>query len=149
MAAKYYYLQEYVKKGYDFNSIFPEKVDEVQKLTNMLFTLQDIVNYLQKQTNDFKIENPVAKDLDNAIYKLVIKSEKKSEPEDEPETDKEVIDFLATIELLYPLLKNQRDTLTPANIEDFTNTIELLLVALESKGYKLDEETLAEYKSVI
>ena len=118
----------------------------------MFFSLQEIVDYLQKQTNNFKIENQVAFDIDNAIYKIINKFEKKPEvvtPEASPEEDAEVVDFLATLELLYPLLKNERDTLTPENIEDFTNTIELLLVALEAKGYKLDGKTLAEYKSVI
>ena len=152
MATEYYKLKNYVKQGYDFNKLYPDKVQIIQQQTGMFFSLQEIVDYLQKQTNNFKIENQVAFDIDNAIYKIINKFEKKPEvvtPEASPEEDAEVVDFLATLELLYPLLKNERDTLTPENIEDFTNTIELLLVALEAKGYKLDGKTLAEYKSVI
>ena len=52
----YYKLKEYVEKGYEFNQIFPNKVIEVQQMTGMLFDIQDVVDYLQQQTNDFKIE---------------------------------------------------------------------------------------------
>lgn len=147
MAAKYYYLQEYVKKGYDFNSIFPEKVDEVQKLTNMLFTLQDIVNYLQKQTNDFKIENPVAKDLDNSIYNLVLKYEKKSEPQEPEEEEDYVTEWASSADLLYDLLSGDTSSYDASMIEEWKAALDLLVSLLEDKNY--DSNEIKKFKSVL
>jgi hypothetical protein len=149
MAAKYYLLKEYVNKGYDFNSIFPDKVQEVQKLTNMLFTLQDIVNYLQKQTNDFKIENPVAKDLDSAIYKLIVKSEGEYEaPEPEPKDDKQEIEELAIIsDGFYDELSGDTSGYTDEQIEELKLLLDGLVEELDFRGY--NKEEIKKYKSVL
>jgi hypothetical protein len=135
-----YKLKEYVEQGYDFNKIFPEKVEEVSKLTGMLFGIDEIVDYLQKQTNDFRIENPVAKDLDSAIYNLILKYEQKKEvPEpEEEEIDKESEEWLASADSLLELLK-EKDLYNPNEVEEWTLTLEALVEQLELKGVSDDK----------
>jgi hypothetical protein len=145
MASKYR-LKDYVQKGYDFNAIYPNKVEEVQKMTGMLFNLKDVVDYLQKQTNDFKIENPVAQELDNAIYNLILKADKKSE---EPEMEKEkdyTVEWAASAELQYDLLKNKGDY-DASTIAEWEASLSLLIDLLESQNY--DAKELEKYKSVL
>jgi len=69
-----YKIQPLVESGYDFAALFPEKQDAVRQSTGLEFYLDSIVKFLQKQTNNFTIDNPIAHDLDNAIYNLVQKA---------------------------------------------------------------------------
>ena len=69
-----YKIQPLVEQGYDFNALFPEKQEAVRMQTGMDFYLESIVKFLQKQTNNFTIENQVAHDLDDAIFRLVEKA---------------------------------------------------------------------------
>ena len=78
-----YKIQPLVESGYDFSGVFPEKQQTVRSLTGLDFNLTDIVKFLQKQTNNFSIENPIAHDLDSAIFDLVKKNDAKSEPPEE------------------------------------------------------------------
>jgi hypothetical protein len=145
---QYYLLREYVKKGFDFNKVYPDKVEEVKTLTGMLFNLQDIVNYLQKETKDFKIENPVAKDLSDAIYKLVIKAEGKSEaPEPEEDTASEVQEWALSADGLYELLSGDTSDYDPNDVADWKSALDLLVGILEDNNYMPEE--IKKYKSVL
>jgi hypothetical protein len=142
----YYKLKEYVEKGYEFNQIFPNKVIEVQQMTGMLFDIQDVVDYLQQQTNDFKIENPVAKDLDNAIYKLILKHEP-SQPEPEEEAKNPIDEWVASVESLYDLLSGDTSAFTEENLNEWKAALELQVGLLELENY--DAESIKKYKSVL
>lgn len=146
MAYKYQ-LKEYVQQGYDFNAIFPQKVEEVQNMTGMLFSVQDIVDYLQKQTNDFKIENPVAKDLDTAIYRLILKFDKKSEmPEPDSDSDSFVEKWAESAEGLYQLLFSG-EPYDASTIEEWKEALDGLVSLLENENY--DSATIKKWKSVL
>ena len=69
-----YKIQPLVESGYDFAALFPEKQESVRQSTGLEFYLDSVVKFLQKQTNNFTIDNTVAHDLDNAIYNLVQKA---------------------------------------------------------------------------
>ncbi len=144
MAYKYQ-LKEYVQKGYNFNEIFPQKVEEVQQMSGMLFSVQDVVDYLQQQTNDFKIENPVAKDLDSAIFKLILKYEKKSE-QPEPEPSSSVDEWAEASNTLYELLSDA-DSYDKATVEEWKEALDALVGLLELENY--DADTIKKYKSVL
>lgn len=81
-----YKIAALVKSGFKFNNIYPDKQKFVAQTTNMDFTLQEIVDYLSRQTNNFTLENSVAQDLDTAIYSLVEKYHNSTgDPLPEPE----------------------------------------------------------------
>jgi hypothetical protein len=87
-----YKIKQMVDEGFDFKKIYPEKQEAVRQQTGLDFYLETIVMFLQKQTNNFTIDNPIAHDLDNAIYGIVEKYEKeRGEIPKEPETPKEEI----------------------------------------------------------
>jgi hypothetical protein len=65
-----YKIEKLVRENYDFNSLFPEKQEETRLATRVSFKLGEIVDFLRKQTNDFRDEFPLAKDLDNAIFRI-------------------------------------------------------------------------------
>lgn len=75
-----YKIKELVEQGYDFLALFPEKQEAVRRTTGLDFDLESVVKFLQKQTNNFTIDNQVAHDLDDAIYALVVKAEGKEKP---------------------------------------------------------------------
>lgn len=84
-----YKIQELVENGFDFSQVYPEKQQAVRESTGLDFDLAGIVKFLQRQTNNFTTENPVAKDLDNAVFVLVQKWQGESgTPEPEPVEDK-------------------------------------------------------------
>jgi hypothetical protein len=87
-----YKIQELVENGFDFSQVYPEKQQAVRESTGLDFDLAGIVKFLQRQTNNFTTENPVAKDLDNAVFVLVQKwqGERGGTPEPEPVEDKPV-----------------------------------------------------------
>jgi hypothetical protein len=144
MAYKYQ-LKEYVQQGYNFNAIFPQKVEEVQNMTGMLFSVQDIVDYVQKQTNDFKIENPVAKDLDAAIYRLILKFDKKSEIP-EPDDSSSVEEWAESAEALYDLLMSG-EPYDASTIEEWKDALDALVSLLENENF--DAATIKKYKSIL
>lgn len=84
-----YKIQELVENGFDFSQVYPEKQEAVRESTGLDFDLAGIVKFLQRQTNNFTTDNPVAKDLDNAVFVLVQKWQgEKGTPEAEPVEDK-------------------------------------------------------------
>lgn len=81
-----YKIKTLVEDNFDFSVIFPEKQDSVRTASGLDFNLSEIVSFLQKQTNNFTIDNPIAKDLDDAIFKLYEKYKKEFLPQ-EPEPE--------------------------------------------------------------
>jgi hypothetical protein len=86
-----YKIQPLVESGYDFKALYPEKQKAVREATNLDFYLDGIVQFLQRTTNNFTIENSVAHDLDDAIFNIVekYKAEHPSEETTPEETPKE------------------------------------------------------------
>ena len=66
-----YKIQPLVESGYDFKALYPEKQKSVREATGLDFYLDGIVQFLQRTTNNFTIENTVAHDLDDAIFGIV------------------------------------------------------------------------------
>jgi hypothetical protein len=79
-----YKIKQLVEEGYDFKKLYPEKQEAVRQQTGLDFYLESIVMFLQKQTNNFTIDNPIAHDLDNAIYGIVQKYGKENGKEPMP-----------------------------------------------------------------
>jgi hypothetical protein len=87
-----YKIQPLVEANYDFAKLYTDKQEAVRAATGLDFNLENIVKFLQRQTNNFSVDNPVAHDLDNAIYNIVTKHEqelgkvesKEEESKDEP-----------------------------------------------------------------
>lgn len=86
-----YKIKKLVDEGFDFNSLFPEKQKEARLSTSLNFTLSEVVEFLRKQTNDFREDFPLAQDLDDSIYRLYEKQKAKGkEVEVEVEEQKEL-----------------------------------------------------------
>ena len=104
-----YKIQELVESGYDFSTLYADKQSAVRDNTGLDFNLANVVKFLQKQTNNFTIENSVAHDLDNAIFKIVSmyseelkeKAEEAKGKGDSEKTEEEIKqDVMSAIELL-------------------------------------------------
>lgn len=79
-----YKLPQLIKENYDFSNLVPTEQADVQNKLSVAFNLSDIVTYIQKGTNNFRVENPIAVDLDNEIYKIAIdKGQGQPEPKGE------------------------------------------------------------------
>ena len=101
-----YKIQPLVESNFDFSLINPQAQREVAEASGVDFDLSSIVKFLQKQTNNFTIENTIAKDLDEAIFKTYekYKSEKGGEkvevevkeitPEEQEQGIREAIELL-------------------------------------------------------
>lgn len=105
-----YKIKQLVEEGYDFKKLYPEKQEAVRQQTGLDFYLESIVMFLQKQTNNFTIDNPIAHDLDNAIYGIVEKYAKENGKEpipmplpqelSEEEKRQELLDAIELLEML-------------------------------------------------
>ena len=101
-----YKIQALIESGYNFSTLYPEKQDSVRENTGLDFALENIVKFLQKQTNNFTIDNSVAHDLDNAIFKIVSKKAEEeggAEPpleKSEEETRAEIMEAIELLEML-------------------------------------------------
>lgn len=84
-----YKLKQLIEQNVDFTEIYPEKQASVRENTGLDFDLNGIVLFLQKQTNNFTIDNTIAKDLDEAIFKLYEQSQREKSPEKQPEKTEE------------------------------------------------------------
>jgi hypothetical protein len=114
-----YNLKNLVESGFDFSVLYPEEQETVRKATGLDFNISEIVMFLQKQTNNFTVENTIAKDLDDAIFKTVKKYQEQNKEEEKEEIKEEV--------------KEEKSK------EDY---LELLMLAIDS--FTGDEDT-AEY----
>ena len=103
-----YKIQPLVESGYDFATLYPEKQEAVRESSGLDFYLDSIVKFMQKQTNNFTVDNAVAHDLDNAIYNLVQKAGMPMpagapapiEPISEPTEEEKRQSYIEAIELL-------------------------------------------------
>lgn len=105
-----YKIQPLVESNYDFATLYAEKQQAVREATGLDFNLENIVKFLQRQTNNFTVDNPVAHDLDDAIFNIVSKleSEKVPEPKEEEkplekteeETRQDILEAIELLELL-------------------------------------------------
>jgi hypothetical protein len=68
-----YKTQQLVNAGFDFAQVFPEKQEYIQEKFNYDFRLPEVVSFMQQQTSDFTIDNPVARDLDGVVVKTINK----------------------------------------------------------------------------
>ena len=76
-----YKIQPLVESGFDFSTIFPEKQKTLQEFGGFNFGIQDIVNLLATQTDNFTKKNEVALDVDKYIYEAYEKQRALNEPE--------------------------------------------------------------------
>ena len=81
-----YKTQELVDKGVDFSKIYPEKQSVVKEMTGFDFNLESIVLFLKKETDNYKIQTPLALDLDKHIYNIYLKSIKNTKPTESEST---------------------------------------------------------------
>jgi len=107
-----YKIQPLVESNFDFSQVYPEKQQSVRESTGLDFDLEGIVKFLQRQTNNFTTENPIAQDLDNAVYVLVEKwkGESKQEPSEptpaptpektDAEKEEEIREAIEVLEML-------------------------------------------------
>jgi hypothetical protein len=80
-----YKIKKLIEEGYSFADLHPDKQQAVREETGLDFNVEDIVKFLQKQTNNFSVENSIAHDLDDAIFKIVEKGKEKPKvPKKEP-----------------------------------------------------------------
>ena len=145
-----YKIKELVEQGYDFLALFPEKQESVRRTTGLDFDLESVVKFLQRQTNNFTIDNQVAHDLDDAIYALIVKAFGKEKPPAElkptpiSELEKMMNDnpalvgeFESLIEVLFPLN-------TDSEKDEIINDLEIEMYALELLKDD-DEESKVRY----
>jgi hypothetical protein len=88
-----YKIKKLVDEGFDFGTLYPDKQEEARSATLLNFSISEIVEFLRKQTNDFRDDFPLAQDLDEAIYRLYEKQkakQKEAEPEPEPKPEIEI-----------------------------------------------------------
>ena len=104
-----YKIQPLVEANYDFAKLYSDKQEAVRQATGLDFNLENIVKFLQRQTNNFTVDNPVAHDLDNAIFNIVTKHDQelgKERVDEEPlekseeETRKDILEAIELLELL-------------------------------------------------
>lgn len=81
-----YKIKTLLDDNVNFSEIYPEKQASVRENTGLDFDLNGIVLFLQKQTNNFTIDNTIAKDLDEAIFKIYEQYKKEKAPEEQEPT---------------------------------------------------------------
>jgi hypothetical protein len=133
-----YKIKQLIDNGFDFNTLFPEKQEEARKSTLLNYSVQEIVDFLKSQTQDFTQDFPLAKDLDKAIYRLYEKKmdlEKDVEKEEvEAEVEKE------------PKEKGERKIPTKESLE---KQIKGLTYLAEKKNNESAKKQLKAYKFLI
>lgn len=86
-----YQTQQLLDKGVNFATIYPEKQGVVKEMTGFDFDLQNIVSFLQKETENFTIVLPLALEIDKNIISIYNKYQtsqgKKTEPKPEPKAE--------------------------------------------------------------
>ena len=86
-----YQTQQLLDKGVNFATIYPEKQGVVKEMTGFDFDLQNIVSFLQKETDNFTIVLPLALEIDKNIVSIYNKYQtsqgKKSESKPEAKED--------------------------------------------------------------
>lgn len=143
-----YQLPPLVKENFDFSNLYPEKQSEVQKSLSVAFNLSEVVNYIQKATNNFRVENQIAMDVDNEIYdiyKKYMEAEGKAEPKAEPKEEE--------IEMETPsgdiiISDTAKELYSPEEIQEWVENIENLTILLEDRD-SYDDKTIMEWEETI
>ncbi len=140
-----YKLPQLIKENYDFSNLVPTEQADVQNKLSVAFNLSDIVTYIQKGTNNFRVENPIAVDLDNEIYKIAIdKGQGQPEPKGEeppiPKEEVEVEDIIVS--------DAAKDMYPPETIQEWLDTIESLNDLLKTKD-EFGEAEVTEWEETV
>jgi hypothetical protein len=139
-----YKLPQLIKENYDFSNLVPTEQADVQNKLSVAFNLSDIVTYIQKGTNNFRVENPIAVDLDNEIYKIAIdKGQGQPEPKaEEPPMPKEVeVEDIIVSDAA-------KDMYPPETIQEWLDTIESLNDLLKTKD-EFGEAEVTEWEETV
>lgn len=141
-----YKLPQLIKENYDFSNLVPTEQADVQNKLSVAFNLSDIVTYIQKGTNNFRVENPIAIDLDNEIYKIAIdKGQGQGQPEpkgEEPPMPKEVeVEDIIVSDAA-------KDMYPPETIQEWLDTIESLNDLLKTKD-EFGEAEVTEWEETV
>ena len=170
-----YQTKQLVDADFDFAGIFPEKQTYVKDTENFEFELPEVVAFLQQQTDNFKIENPVALDVDRAIVHVVTRwAEQEGVPNpflpediqiaeetpvevvevegDIPEAQQNWIDAIYTYEEMVAE-EDAIDTYGEENVDNWSNMIETYIDLLQDEGIEreLDEngKPVGEFKKMM
>ena len=86
-----YKTKKLIENGVNFSAIYNTKQEQVKDLTGFDFNLSNIVSFLKTQTDNFKIQNPLAFDIDAQIYSIYMKwvdaTDTKPKPTEEPKAE--------------------------------------------------------------
>lgn len=150
-----YQLPPLVKENFDFSNLYPAEQSEVQKSLSVAFNLSEVVNYIQKATNNFRVENQIAMDVDNEIYdiyKKYMEKEGKAEPKAEPKEEEIEIETPSGDIIISDTAK---ELYSPEEIQEWLDTIESLNDLLKTKEDFGEaevtewEETIASLKDLL
>jgi len=140
--------------------LYPTQQEETKLELGLGFSMQEIVNFIQSQTNNFTVSFYLAEEIDANIYSIyekyikekkedIIKIEPKVKLEIEPEVevvgniDDDIKDFVVTIDGLLDLLK-EKEIYEKEDVEDWIITIDGLIELLEE--YNFDKKRLSTFK---
>ena len=142
-----YKLPQLIKENYDFSNLVPTEQADVQNKLSVAFNLSDIVTYIQKGTNNFRVENPIAVDLDNEIYKIAIDKGQGQQGQPEPKGE-EPMPKEVEVEEDIIVSDAAKDMYPSEEIEEYMETIRALNDLLVNKA-DYDEAEIAEYEETI
>lgn len=143
-----YQLAPLVKENFDFSKLYPAQQAEVQKSLSVAFNLSEVVNYVQKATNNFRVENQIAMDVDNEIYdiyKKYMEGEGKAEPKAEPKEEEIEVETPSGDIIISDTAK---DLYSPEEIQEWVENIENLTILLEDRD-SYDDKTIMEWEETI
>ena len=143
-----YQLAPLVKENFDFSKLYPAQQAEVQKSLSVAFKLSEVVNYVQKATNNFRVENQIAMDVDNEIYdiyKKYMEGEGKAEPKAEPKEEEIEVETPSGDIIISDTAK---DLYSPEEIQEWVENIENLTILLEDRD-SYDDKTIMEWEETI
>ena len=144
-----YKIQTYVERGYNFAELFPDKQEAIRTATGLDFNLQQVVDFLKVQTNNFTTDNPVAHDLDEAVYKIIMKKEgQEPAPEPAPQPTPEPAPTPAPAPATTPSIEAMMESsgMSREEVEDALNNMELLESLLQDDP---SSENAEEWRAVI
>jgi hypothetical protein len=162
-----YKIKKLVESNFNFNNLYPTAQEETKFELGLGFTLQEIVDFLQAQTNNFTESFHLAEEIDSNIYSIYEKYikenkeeniEQKKEEQDDVEiedfgdmeggtTESNIAEWSDTIETLLELLMSMRknkDEWNDESDEEWQETVSTLIDLLEETDFS--KKTLKKYK---
>ena len=125
-----YLTKDLVDNGVNFAAIYPQKQIKVKEMLGYSFTMPDIVNFLQKETNNFTTYISLAADIDTQLYNIYSSWFRETTKQDTPQQEPMPIggepsedDTIEAIELMFELLPD----------DDTQEAIELMIELLDEK----------------